>query len=139
MEGTHASEVAAIKQKDHDESQSSRSCSELIIYLILAIIIVLRDLQNEAAQRRALERRLKKVQVIHDTIHCYGNPACAMVAVEASPLSAVYSDSLYETAGACGLRDEAIQKYAKYSKCGQSWLYVSEWKDDKPGDKSHHH
>ena len=62
-----------------------------------------------------------------------------MFAVEASPLSAAYSDSLYETAAACGLRDETIQHHAKYSKGGKSWLYVSEWKDDEPGDKSRHY
>ena len=139
LERTHASEVAATKQKDRDESQSFRSCGKIVSYMIFAIIILLLDARAEAAQRRAIERVLKKVQLIHETVHCYGNPAYAMVAVEASPLSAAYSDSLYETAGACCLRDEAIQNYAKYSKCGQvhpSWLYVSEWNDEEPGDKT---
>ena len=101
-----------------------------------AITILVLDAKAGAAQRRALKRVLKKVQIIHGTVHCYGNPAYAMVAVEASPLSAAYSDSLSETAGACGLRDEAIQNYAKYSKCGESWWYVLEWKDEEPGDKT---
>ena len=71
-------------------------------------------------------------------VHCYGNPAYATFATEAAPLSAAYSDSLYEAAGACGLRDEAVKHHAKYSKGGKSWLYVSEWEDDKPGDKGRH-
>ena len=80
----------------------------------------------------------KKAHVIDQMVHCYGNLAYATLATEAAPLSAAYSDSLYETAGACGLRDEAIKHYAKYSKGGKSWLYVSEWEDDEPGDKGHH-
>ena len=77
----------------------------------------------------------KKAHVIDQMVHCYGNPAYATLAAEAAPLSAAYSDSLYETAGACSLRDEAIKHYAKYSKDGKSWLYVSEWEDDEPGNK----
>ena len=151
MEETHAFEVAAVEQKEDDESPAPRSCDEIILLLIGAIIILslldligaiiilLLESRQEAAQQSALVMLLKKAHLIDETVHCYRNPAYATFAVEASPLSAAYSDSLHETAGACGLRDEAIQNYAKYSKCGKSWEYISEWKDDKPGDKPHHY
>ena len=137
MEGTHAFKAAAVKQKEDDESQASRSCGKRKLCQIVAIILLLiaQDFIKLRAQKRAFERVQKKAHVIDKTVHCYGDPAYAMFAVEVSPLSAAYSDSLYETAGACGLRDEAIQHHAKYSKGGRSWLYVSEWKDDEPGDK----
>ena len=136
MKETHAFEVAAVEHKEDDESQAPRSCGEIISLLIGAIIILLLESREEAAQQRALEIVLKKAHLIDETVHCYRNPAYATFAVEASPLSAAYSDSLHETAGACSLRDEALRNYAKYSKCGKSWEYVSEWKDEQPGDKS---
>ena len=137
MEDTHAFEVAAVKQKENNESQGFRSCDKRTLRQIVALILVLvaGHFIEMHGQIRAFERVQKKAHVIDGTVHCYGDPACAMFAVEVSPLSAAYSDSLDETAGACGLRDEAIQRHAKYSKGGRSWFYVSEWKDDVPGDK----
>ena len=124
VEDTHAFEVAA------DESQGFRSCDKRTLCQIFALILVVvaGHFIELHGQIRAFERVQKKAHVIDGTVHCYGDPACAMFAVEVSPLSAAYSDSLDETAGACGLRDEAIQRHAKYSKGGRSWFYVSEWK-----------
>ena len=148
MEGTHAFKVAAVKQNEDDESQANRSCGKRNLCQIVAIILVLvarilkllaPDFKKLQKKKKAFERVQKKAHIIDETVHCYRDPAHAMFAVEVSPLSAAYSDSLYETAGACGLRDEAIQHHAKYSKGGKSRLYVSECEDDEPGDKSRYY
>lgn len=50
----------------------------------------------------------KKAHVIDDMIHCYGDPAQAKLAVEASTFSAAYSDALYEIASVCAWQGEAV-------------------------------
>ena len=62
MEGTHAFKVAAVKQKEDDESQANRSCGKRTLGQILAIILLLvaLDFKEMQEEKKAFESAQKK-------------------------------------------------------------------------------